>query len=225
MAQSKSVVIDDAGNTRLVTGSRAPPSENRTLERALGGQVRRLRREHDLSVSARISIGMLSKIENGQISPSLATLQSIAGALSVPLTTLFAAFEERRDCSYVKANQGVVIERRGTKVGHVYQLLGHALGGDVVVEPYLITLREGAAPYTGFQHAGTEFIYMLTGEVDYRHGDQTYRLTPGDSILFDSGALHGPENLILQPASYLSIIVYGREGRYATPAASFISGK
>jgi transcriptional regulator with XRE-family HTH domain len=206
---------DPALADAFATGSNAPPDDKRTLERALGGQVRRLRREHDLSVSdlasaAHISTGMLSKIENGQISPSLATLQSIAGALSVPLTTLFAAFEEQRDCSYVRADQGVVIERRGSKVGHVYQLLGHALGGDVVVEPYLITLKEGAAPYTGFQHAGTEFIYMLTGEVDYRHGDQTYRLKPGDALLFDSGALHGPETLVDQPMTYLSIIVYAR---------------
>lgn len=200
----------------LATGSKAPPAETHTLERAIGGHVRALRRQHDLSVSdlagaAGISTGMLSKIENGQISPSLATLQAIAGALSVPLSGLFAAFEDQRDCSFVRANQGVVIERRGTKVGHVYQLLGHVLRGDVVMEPYLITLRSGAEPYTGFQHVGTEFIYMLTGEVVYRHGDQTYHLRPGDSLLFDSRALHGPEKLVKQPMTYLSIIVYPRQ--------------
>ena len=201
---------------RIATGSGAPAETHRALERALGGQIRRLRRQLDLSVSdlasaASISTGMLSKIENGQISPSLGTLQSIAGALGAPITSLFAAFDENHDCSYVKAGQGVVIERRGTKVGHVYQLLGHALGGDMVVEPYLITLREGATPYTGFQHAGTEFIYMLTGEVIYRHGEQMYRLAPGDSILFDSAALHGPEVLISLPMTYLSVIIYSRQ--------------
>lgn len=213
---SKTATSNSAGpEDRLATGSGAPDVVHRALERALGLQVRRLRRQLDLSVSdlaaaAGISTGMLSKIENGQISPSLGTLQSIAGALGTPLVGLFAAFDENRDCSYVKAGQGVVIERRGTKVGHVYQLLGHALGGDVVVEPYLITLREGAAPYTGFQHAGTEFIYMLTGAVVYRHGEQTYRLGPGDSILFDSAALHGPEELLTLPMTYLSIIIYSR---------------
>ena len=65
-------------------------------------------------------------------------------------------------------------------------------------------------PYTGFQHAGVEFIYMLTGEVVYRHGDGSYHLRPGDSLLFDSAALHGPEDLVVLPMTYLSIIIYRR---------------
>lgn len=200
-----------------VTGSGAPAIANRTLEQALGAQIRHLRRQLDLTVAhlatgAGISTGMLSKIENGQISPSLATLQALAAALNVPITALFASFDEKRDCSYVKAGQGVVIERRGTKVGHQYELLGHALGGETVCEPYLITLREEATPYTAFQHGGVEFIYMLGGELQYRHGDSTYQLKPGDSLLFDSGAAHGPERLTSLPAKYLSIIIYPRDG-------------
>jgi transcriptional regulator with XRE-family HTH domain len=199
----------------LLTGSNAPRGPDRSLEKALGAQIRRLRRQSDLSIgdlaaSAMLSTGMLSKIENGTISPSLATLNALATALNVPITTLFAAFEERRDCSYVPAGQGVSIERRGTKVGHRYQLLGHSLRGDVVVEPYLITLEAEAEPYSGFQHEGLEFIYMLTGEVTYRHGEQSYPLKPGDALLFDSGALHGPEVLNDLPMTFLSIIVYSR---------------
>lgn len=187
----------------------------RSLEKALGNQIRLIRRQHDLSVAdlasaAGISNGMLSKIENGGISPSLSTLQAISGVLQVPLSSLFASYEERQDSSFVPAGQGLTIERRGTKVGHVYQLLGHVLRGDVVVEPYLITLKENAAPYTSFRHAGVEFIYMLTGEVHYRHGAETFHLKPGDSFLFDSGALHGPESLTEGETTYLSIIVYPR---------------
>jgi hypothetical protein len=62
----------------------------------------------------------------------------------------------------------VKIERRGTKSGHIYQLLGHLVSGDLVVEPYLITLAEDAVPYTSFSHSGTELIYMLEGEMTYR---------------------------------------------------------
>jgi len=199
----------------LATGSSAPQVAGRSLERALGIQIRQFRRQNDLSVSdlasaAGISNGMLSKIENGGISASLSTLQGIAAALNVPLSSLFASFEERQDCSFVPAGQGLTIERRGTKAGHVYQLLGHALRGDVVVEPYMIVLRENAEAHTGFRHSGVEFIHMLEGEVVYRHGGEQYRLKDGDSLLFDSGALHGPEKLISPTSRYLSIIIYPR---------------
>lgn len=197
------------------TGSSAPAAPERNLERALGQQIRTIRRQQDLSVSdlaaaAGLSTGMLSKIENGGISPSLSSLQAISRALQVPLSSLFASFEERQDCSYVKAGQGVTIDRRGTKIGHSYQLLGHVLRGDVVVEPYLITLGADAAAHTGFRHSGIEFLYMLEGEVDYRHGAQSYHLQPGDSLLFDSSALHGPEQLSGAETRYLSIIIYPR---------------
>ena len=190
--------------------------QERALERALGAQIRTLRRQQDLSgadlaAAAGISLGMMSKIENGQISASLSTLKSLSAALSVPLSSLFASFEERQDCSFVRASQGVVIERRGTKAGHVYELLGHVLRGDVAVEPYLITLAEGAVPYVSFAHSGVEFIYMLEGRVRYRHGADTYELNPGDALLFDSSALHGPEALLAHPMRYLSIIVYPRQ--------------
>jgi transcriptional regulator with XRE-family HTH domain len=199
------------------TGSGAPAKADRTLELALGVQVRLFRRQQDLSLSdlaaaAGVSTGMLSKIENGQISPSLSTLQAIAAALGVSISSLFSTFEDRQDCSFVRAGQGVIIERRGTKSGHVYELLGHALGGALAVEPFLITLEEAAAPHTGFQHAGVEFIYMLSGEVTYRHGGQVYHLTPGDALMFDSSGLHGPEALLKGPIRYLSVIIYPRQG-------------
>ena len=198
-----------------LTGSNAPSSANRTLERALGLQIRLLRRRLDLSVSdlagaAGISLGMMSKIENGQISPSLRTMQSLAGALTVPMSSLFASIEDRQDCSFVRAGRGVNIDRRGTKAGHIYQLLGHLLRGDIVVEPYLITLRDDAQPHASFSHEGIELLYMLEGEVDYRHGGEVYRLAPGDTMMFDSSAQHGPEQLLQHPIRYLSIIIYSR---------------
>jgi transcriptional regulator with XRE-family HTH domain len=205
-------------DTSLRTGSKAPSELSpRPLEASIGFEVRRMRKSIDLTVAelgaaAGISAGMLSKIENGSISPSLGTLDALAKALNVPLSRLFAETDERRDCSFVKAGTGVRIERRGTKVGHLYDLLGHSLGGPINVEPYLITLAKGAVPYTHFRHAGVEFIYMLSGKVSYLHGDRTYLMEPGDALFFDAAARHGPEDLIELPMQYLSIIIYPREG-------------
>ena len=105
---------------------------------------------------------MLSKIENGLTSPSLATLKALSGALNVPVTAFFRKYEEERDATFVKAGQGLNIERRGTRAGHQYQLLGHTVGKQVFVEPYLITLTEKSDVFPLFQHDGVEFIYMLS---------------------------------------------------------------
>jgi transcriptional regulator with XRE-family HTH domain len=201
----------------LRTGSRAPSElSTRALEASIGFEVRRLRKSMELTVSqlglmAGISAGMLSKIENGSISPSLSTLNALARALNVSMSSLLAESEERRDCSFVKAGQGVRIERRGTKAGHLYDLLGHSLAGSIAVEPFLITLKRDAQPYTNFRHAGVEFIYMLSGKVRYRHAEGTYVLKPGDALFFDAAARHGPEELIEAPMQYLSIIIYPRQ--------------
>ncbi len=199
----------------LATGSNAPAAPAGTLEQRIGREVRALRTRLGLTGAALagaagLSTGMLSKIETGRIAASLASLDALAGALNVSLAALIAGTEPRRDCSFVKAGQGVRIDRRGTKAGHRYDLLGHAIAGSLAVEPYLITLGPDAAPYPAFQHAGMELIHMLTGRVTYRHGDQLYDMEPGDTLLFDATARHGPETMPTLPATYLSFIVYPR---------------
>jgi transcriptional regulator with XRE-family HTH domain len=187
----------------------------KVLEVALGHEVRSFRKKlgitvADLAAMTNISLGMLSKIENGITSPSLTTLQALSRALGVPLTAFFRRFEEERSAVFVKSGEGVDVERRGTRAGHQYNLLGH-IGSNtagVVVEPYLITLAGDSDVFPMFQHEGMEFLYMLEGEVVYRHGSNLYRMTPGDSLFFDADAPHGPEELTQLPIRYLSIISY-----------------
>jgi len=183
-----------------------------SLEAAIGRQVREFRQRLELTVVdlgklAGVSRGMVSKIENGMTSPSLATISALAKALNVPVTSLFRKYEEQRDATFVKADQGLVIERRGTRAGHQYQLLGHSVGKTISVEPYLITLSEESEVFPLFQHTGVEFLYILEGAVSYRHGGRVYQMSPGDSLFFDSDAPHGPEELLKLPIRFLSIIV------------------
>lgn len=192
------------------------PKEN-NLEQAIGHEVRSLRKRlgltvTDIAAATGISVGMLSKIENGNISPSLTTLQALSRALGVPVTGFFRRFEEQRGAVFVRAGEGVELERRGTRAGHQYSLLGHisAAGSGVSVEPYLITLSSESDVFPTFQHEGLEFLYMLEGEVVYRHADQLFTMRPGDSLFFDADAPHGPERLTRLPARYLSIISYPR---------------
>jgi len=203
---------DTQQNPHATTGAR----EN-SLEVAIGRQVHEYRIKlgmtvSDLSRQAGLSAGMLSKIENGVTSPSLATLQSLSAALNVPVTAFFRKFEEQRDATFVKAGEGLAIERRGTRAGHQYHLLGHSIGKSLVVEPYMVTLTETSDVFPIFQHAGQEFVFIVEGEVTYRHGDKLYPMGPGDSLFFDADAPHGPEELRRLPIRLLSVIVYSRNG-------------
>jgi transcriptional regulator with XRE-family HTH domain len=190
-------------------------SSDNKLEVAIGREVRAFRKKIGLTVAelaklAGLSTGMLSKIENGIASPSLAKIQALSTALNIPVTALFRKYEEERDASFVHAGEGLIIERRGTRAGHQYQLLGYSVGKSVAVEPYMITLTEESEVFPIFQHSGMEFIYMLEGKVEYRHANKTYTLTPGDSLFFDADAPHGPEELTNLPIKFLSVIVYSR---------------
>ncbi len=201
-------------NISATDPAHALASEN-ALEQAIGRQVKRYRKQLGLTITEMcertgLSAGMMSKIENGNTSPSLATLRSLSTALNVPVTSLFREFEEQRDATFVKAGQGLAIERQGTRAGHQYQLLGHSVHSDVSVEPYLITLDKDSDVFPIFQHAGVEFLYILEGSMVYRHLNATYTMTPGDSLFFDSDAPHGPDELVSLPVRFLSIITRAR---------------
>jgi transcriptional regulator with XRE-family HTH domain len=192
-----------------------PAGDDGRLEITIGQQVKKFRHEMaltnpELARNAGISQGMLSKIENGQTSPSLATLRALSGALNVPITALFRGYEKAGEATFVKAGQGLNIERRGTRAGHQYQLLGHSPHGAVTVEPYLVTLTSESDVFPLFQHDGLEFIYLLDGELAYRHGPKLYHMEPGDSLFFDATVTHGPEILKQLPVRLLSVISYVR---------------
>src|SRR6056297_1620061 len=146
-------------------------SREKNLETAIGREVRDFRKARnmtvaDLAQATGLSVGMLSKIENGVTSASLTTLQALSAALSVPVTAFFRRFEERREAVHVKSGEAVEIERAGTRAGHQYKLLGHlqANSSGVMVEPYLITLTEESDIFQTFQHEGVELLYILEGE-------------------------------------------------------------
>ena len=186
------------------------------LEESIGRKVRSSREQlgltlSELAKSAGMSGGMLSKIENGSTSPSLSSLLSLSRALHIPVSALFKGFEQSSEASFVKAGDGQEIDRRGTRAGHQYMLLGHTQHSELTVEPYLITLKDSSDVFPIFQHDGMEFIYMLECEVIYRHGISSYTLQPGDSLFFDADAPHGPEEMRELPIRYLSIISYPRK--------------
>ena len=187
---------------------------NLSLERYLGNTIRELRQQHGLTIAevadrVGLSRGMLSKVENAQTATSLETLAKVASALGVSLSTLFRNYNmPEGSAQLVKSGEGMEVVRRGTKRGHTYHLLAYDQGPTKLFEPFLITMDDASEVFPTFEHPGVEFIYMLEGKIEYRHGQSTYLLEPGDSLTFRGDIPHGPENLIELPIRFLAIIHY-----------------
>ncbi len=189
-------------------------ADSDSLSRYLGHTIRELRQHHGLTIAevaetTGISRGMLSKIENALTATSLETLVKIANALGVSLSTLFRHYNSPTGgAQLIKSGEGMAVVRRGTKRGHTYHLLSYHQGPQKQFEPFLITMNDAAEVFPTFEHPGFEFIYMLQGQLDYRHGQQTYHLEPGDSLTFAGEIPHGPERLIELPIRFLAILYY-----------------
>lgn len=201
--------------TDVTVNPAEPASEAiHSLERYIGSTVRDMRQKLGLTIAeiaeqTGISRGMLSKIENAQTATSLETLAKLSSALGVSLSAFFRNYDvPDGSAQLVKQGEGMEVVRRGTKRGHTYHLLAYDQGPTKLFEPFLITMDDASEVFPTFEHPGTEFIYMLEGRLEYRHGQSTYLLEPGDALTFRGDVPHGPEKLIQLPIRFIAIIHY-----------------
>jgi len=222
-------MLKQKSKKKLRTRSKATPQKNANrslisennsafkVEHHIGAVIREQRSTNHLTINevaelAGISSGMLSRIERGDVSASLDTLERLATALGMPMSLFFRDYDVPEGCAQlVKKGKGMQVIRRGTKKGHAYQLLAYEQGPAKSFEPFLITMDDASEVFPSFQHQGTEFIYVLKGKIEYRHGSNTYVLLPGDSLMFSGEVPHGPEKLIKVPIELLAIINYSSE--------------
>lgn len=205
-------VMAESANATDSTGVQSEVQNS--LERYLGNAIRELRLKHSLTIAEvaeqiGISRGMLSKIENAQTSTSLETIAKLANAFGVSLSSLFRNYDiPAGGAQLVKSGQGMEVVRRGTKRGHTYHLLAYDQGPTKRFEPFLITMDDASEVFPTFEHPGLEFIYILEGRLEYRHGQHTYLLEPGDSLTFRGDIPHGPEKLLDLPIRFLAVLYY-----------------
>ena len=206
----------DAASRRAKPAAKAEPhAEPAQIESVIGWRVRSRAKEIGLSsaeLAKRVGLSraMISRIENAQVSPSLATMSRLAEALEVPITSLFQGLDEERDTLFDASRGGPELGRPGTRSGHRYQLLGSMRGPAKRMEPMLVTLTSESEVFPLYQHPGTEFLYMLEGEMDYGYSGASYQLSPGDSLQFDGEVAHGPLRLGRLPVVFLSVTSYGQ---------------
>lgn len=184
------------------------------LDQYIGMKVKKARLDEglklvDVARISGISQGMVSKIENAQVSTSLETLSRLCDAIGLPISKLFTDYD-RPDggAQFTKSGEGLEVVRRGTDKGHTYQLLTYKRGGKTTFEPFMVTMDDLSEVFPTFSHPGEEFIYVVSGKLVYRHGNHLYEMEAGDSLTFDAEVPHGPERLVEVPIKLLSMINY-----------------
>ena len=179
-------------------------------EKAIGANIRGLRERAGLTATeiakrAELSKSTVSKIETGQISPPISTLMRIAQALNEPLAEFFV--EPDADPPYVltRNGEGNIITRNGTRFGYSYEALALGLRHKRV-EPFVLTIKPGD-PTGAFRHGGQEFIYMLSGRMEFTMGRDKVKLGPGDALYFDPTLEHETRLVGRRPARFLCIFI------------------
>lgn len=202
------------GSAQAVRSYVAPDRAQVPLEKRVGEVIKQLRLAAkltlaDLSEGAGMSSAMLSRVENGMATASLDSLERICHALGVSLSDLFKQTDKKEGTAQlIKRADQMEVVRVGTKHGHTYRLLSYDRGPKKIFEPFLIEMDRKSQSWPRFAHPGIEFIFVLQGRVEYRFGDKTYLLEPGDAFTFSGDVVHGPERLLDDRAKFLAIIVY-----------------
>jgi len=167
-----------------------------TAETNLGERIRRLRAQAGMSVRALASASgfspsFISQVENGQASPSIASLERIAAALGVSLARVFT--RERWDLApVVLAGQRQELSGSWSRA-RIEALAPVREGGSL--EAVMITIEPGGrSDGEPVSHPGEEFALCFDGEVTLTLNECNQVLRRGDTVSFPSETPHRWEN-------------------------------
>jgi XRE family transcriptional regulator, regulator of sulfur utilization len=193
----------------------SPPSPAAVDPLQVGPRVRSLREAMGLSLRelgerAGVSAPMLSQVERGETSPTLAIAQRIAGGLDLSLSQLLRLDE----------SEGVTVIRRDERrpgnsraQGHEYQLLTPQLPGQRaevsrhVLAPAAVTGGPGDPPI--HEPGSRETAVVLKGRLTLVCAGTRYDLSEGDSVTFDADLPHHFENPGRAEARFMAVVTAG----------------
>ncbi|BCX48348.1 transcriptional regulator [Haloferula helveola] len=133
--------------------------------------------------------GLLSKVENFRVTPSLPTLAKLSEALGMSLSELFTGLDEKPKISIVRAEQRKEVERNRDQSDIDYQSLAH-LRPDRNMDPFLLTVPAGGGRDEAMPHEGEEFLMVTKGRVSFEYEGEVHDMKAGDAAYFDAEVDH-----------------------------------
>ena len=186
------------------------------IDLAIGSALRDLRESHGLTArqlagSSGISAAMVSRIENGLVSPSISTLGALSRALDVPLISLFRETASKpADFTHVRKGEGLKSTRILDRHTHEFINLAFHARHDLQFEARLVTLVKAEVRPPVYVGHGVVFVYAIEGEAIYEYGQREIPMKAGDSLSLDAELSHGFKTVVTPTFTFLTVQAEGR---------------
>ena len=157
-----------------------------------------------LAAASGVSRSMISKIERAEAAPSTSILSRLAEALGVTFSQLLVEQEEQ---DIVLLPRRVQPTLRDQVSGFTRRCISPILPGRGI-DWVLNTLPPGSSTgeFTAHRRGTDEYIYVLSGVLEARLGDQRHRLEAGDAVFFQATSAHEFRNLGSVECQYFLVI-------------------
>jgi len=171
-------------------------AESFIAEKRIGERIKYLRLKKsmglvDLGRHTGLSASFLSQLETGRVVPTLRNLARIAMVFSKDLSYFFDP-EPKTLFRVHRRNERVRLPQTGVDdPSYFFESLGYHVP-DRQLDPYYAEFlpEKPGRVARSHRHAGCEFLYLLSGALDVRHGEVTHHIEAGDAIYFDADTIH-----------------------------------
>lgn len=183
------------------------------IEKKIAVKIRRLRKNQGFTLAQfgekiGLSKGLLSRIENSQVSPPISTLSKIAQGLGVPIAYFFEDIEDNeKSYAVTKRRDRRRVVRHGTKIGFTYHSLKSISPSSEIQAFIMQTPPFKREPKVLFDHPGEELLFVLKGELEFVYGKEKIRLCSGDAVHFDPSEPHRAQCVGKEDGKSLVIVI------------------
>ena len=177
---------------------------------SIGARIAFLRRQRRISLEelaqkSGLTKSFLSKLERGLSVPSISTAMALAKAFGLTVGQLMGEQEYDDAICVVRKGDRRSFMRRGSEIGYDYEMLAAAKSFKLM-EPYIMRPPLEFQDERRFEHAGQEFLFVLSGSLEVEFAGRPIRLNAGDAVYFDSNVPHRSRSLKGKVAEALVIV-------------------
>ncbi|MGB0371340.1 MAG: helix-turn-helix domain-containing protein [Opitutales bacterium] len=189
--------------------TREKNSKNNSIEFNVGRHIHERRIARSLTVEqladqVDLTKGQISKIENGQVSIPISTLERIADALRTPIADLFGSGSNPPYEKLSKAEREERLNSINAGIKH-YEIMFSATRLPPGFEVLIVRLQD-ENDFRRYRFPGSGIVYMTSGSMNYVCAEDNVQLDEGDCLVFDGNQEHGPTAINKGQADFILII-------------------